>query len=163
LGLSGVVNNVGTKVSTSTSTTDNTGTITAITPDFGAYFTTGAKSQVDIEGGLALGKISKEVFGPAATGDQSYTLFDVTGRWLTQMSAAKASLGGLDAFEFAAGFTLVDPDSDQPNSGSKYFRFGPALYFGKQTRLQFNAEFEMPEGEGAQDVFQIRSQANFVF
>ncbi len=163
LGLSGAVNNVGIKVSTPTSTTDNTGTITSITPDFGAYFTTGAKSQIDIEGGMVLGKISKEVFGAAAVDDQSFTLFDVTGRWLTQMSAAKASLGGLDAFELAAGFTLVDPNSDLTNSETKYFRFGPAFYFGKQTRLQFNAEFEMPGGEGTQDVFQIRSQANFVF
>lgn len=163
LGLSGVVNNVGSKITTATSTTDNTGTITSISPDFGAYFTTGAKSQIDIEGGIALGKISKDVFGPAAAGDQSFTLFDVTGRWLTQMSAAKASLGGLDAFELAAGFTLLDPNKEVANSETKYLRFGPAFYFGKQTRLQFNAEVEMPGGAGAENVLQVRSQANFVF
>lgn len=159
LGVSGVVNNVGVK----TLTTNNTGTITTFTPDFGAYFMTGEKSQFDLEGGLAIGKISKEFLGTAATDDQKFTLFDMTGRWLTQMSSAKAGLGGLDAFELAAGFTMVDPNSGVTNSETKYLRFGPAFYFGKHTRLQFNAEFEMPGGEGAQDVFQIRSQANFVF
>ena len=159
LGLSGAVNNVGNK----TLTTDNTGTITAITPDFGAYFVTGEKSQLDIEGGLALGKISKEFIGAQATDDQEFKLFDVTGRWLTQLSSAKADLGGLDAFELAAGFTLLDPNSNLTGAKTKYLRFGPALYFGKQTRLQFNAEMEMPDAEGAESVFQIRSQANFVF
>jgi hypothetical protein len=159
LGASGLVNHVGVK----TLTADNTGTITALTPDFGAYFTTGEKSQLDIEGGLALGKISKEFIGAAATEDRKFTLFDVTGRWLTPFSAANASLGGLDAFELAAGFTLVDPNTAATNGETKYLRFGPAFYFGKQTRLQFNAEIEMPGADGAENVFQVRSQANFVF
>lgn len=159
IGVSGAMNHVG----INTLTTDNTGTISAITPDFGAYFTTGEKSQLDIEGGLAIGKISKEFIGAQAADDQEFKLFDVTGRWLTQFSAANANLGGLDAFELAAGFTLLDPNSNVTNSQTKYLRFGPALYFGKQTRLQFNAEFEMPDAEGAESVFQIRSQANFVF
>lgn len=159
VGLSGAVNNVGNK----TLVSDNTGTITAITPDFGAYFVTGEKSQLDIEGGLALGKISKEFIGAQAADDQEFKLFDVTGRWLTQFSAAKAGLGGLDAFELAAGFTLLDPNSNLTDAQTKYFRFGPAFYFGKQTRLQFNAEMEMPDAEGAESVFQIRSQANFAF
>lgn len=159
LGVSGVVNNVGVK----TLTTDNTGTITALTPDFGIYLTPSEKSQIDIEGGAAFGKISKDFLGATATEDQSFTLFDVTGRWLTQFSAAKASLGGMDAFEFSAGFSFIEGNSLVSDDEVQYLRFGPAAYFGKHTRLQVNAEFEMPGAPEAQSVFQIRSQANFAF
>ncbi len=159
LGLAGAVNHVGAKISN----TDNTGTITAIAPDFGAYFATGEKSQLDIEGGAAFGKVSKDFLGTAATDDQGFTLFDVTGRWLSQLGTANAGLGGLDAFELAAGFSFIEGNSEVSDDEVKYLRFGPAFYFGKNTRLQFNAEMIMPNASGADNVFQIRSQANFVF
>jgi len=159
LGLAGAINHVGAKIST----TDNTGTITAITPDFGAYFATSERSQLDIEGNAAFGTMSKEALGAAATADQKFTLFDVTGRWLTHMSTANTSFGGFDAFELAAGFTFVEGNSEVSDDEVNYLRFGPAFYFGKNTRLQFNAEMIMPNASGADNVFQIRSQANFVF
>ncbi len=159
LGLSGAVNNVGVK----TLTTDNTGTITAFAPDFGAYFTTSTKSQLDIEGGAAFGKVSKDFLRLTTGKSPRFTLFDVTGRWLTQMNSASAGFGGLDAFELAAGFTYIERNSEVPDDEVKFLRFGPALYFGKNTRLQFNAEMIMPNAPAADNVFQIRSQANFVF
>ncbi|RMD94742.1 MAG: hypothetical protein D6814_14155, partial [Calditrichaeota bacterium] len=148
LGISGALNRAGQK----SPTADNTGTISVIAPDFGLYLKLNSNQRLDIEGGLAVGRISKAVL--QSFDDQNFTLFEVTGRWMKQLARPNANLAGLDAVEFAAGYSLVDE-----NETLSVFRFGPAVYFGKQTRIQLNAEIENNTGSE----FKIRSQATFNF
>ncbi|NIR47385.1 hypothetical protein GWO43_02780 [candidate division KSB1 bacterium] len=157
VGVSGAANRGG----ADTGTTDNTGTLYTIAPDFGLYLSTGAQGQLDIEGGLAVGSMSSEFTGTAE--DVNFVLFDVTGRWMTKLTEVKQNLGGLDAFELAAGISFIEPNTDFDDDEALFFRFGPAVYFGKQTRLQVNAELEQPTAEGADTVLQFRAQTTFNF
>jgi len=157
IGVAGAVNNVGAKIDT----TNNTGTITVLAPDFGIYLTTGANQRLDLEGGFAVGSISSDFLG--TQDNQRFTLFEVSGRWMTKLNAANESLAGLDAFELAGGVTFVEPNRDLDNDESLFLRFGPAIYFGKQTRIQVNGEIELPGAEGADSILEFRAQATYNF
>ncbi len=150
IGISGAANNLGNEIGDA----DNTGAVTVIAPDFGVYLDSG----FDIEGGIAFGNVSKDLLGVEDAHDRGFTVFDVTGRWKKKLDKKSENLGGLDAFELAAGFGRVDPDTDVDNDEESFFRFGPAVYFGSKTRLQLNGEIEMPSADGADSVFKIRSQ-----
>lgn len=161
IGVSGAANRVTARNQTPAGTTALSGTNTMIAPDFGIYLhRPSSKSQVDIEGGLAYGALAKELLG-AAEGSH-FLIADVTGRYTAKFEHANAGLGGLDAFELAGGVSYVEPN-DKADDESLVFRFGPAFCFGKSTRLQINGEVTKPVPEGAETVFQIRSQANFNF
>lgn len=157
IALSGSANRAGSKIGT----TDNSGTIYTIAPDFGAHLPVGNKSDLDIEGGVAFGSIGSKLNG--TTEDQKFTIFDVTGRWKTKPDKANENLGGLDAVEFAAGISFIEPDTDLDDDEILFFRFGPAVYFGKQTRTQVNAEIESPAIAGVDTIFKLRTQATFNF
>jgi hypothetical protein len=147
LGLSGALNYIGNEVDT----LDNTGKNTTIAPDFGIYLPSG----IDIEGGLAFGSISKSFLEELE--NQNYVLADITGRWKKMLKKSNENIGGLSGFEIAAGFSYIDTESNELNARNAY-RLGPALYFGKKSRLQVNAEIVDP-AEKREDIFwRIRSQ-----
>lgn len=161
IGVSGAANNLGNKIAGTDSAgnkiivTDNIGKNSVIAPDFGIYL-----KGFDIEGGLAFGKISKyygqNFFDSNLTEDVNFTLADLTGRWKTKIKSPVESLGGIDAFEIAAGASYIDTKETVSNERWSY-RFGPAVYFGSKTRLQVNAEFVDSSG-GEKSVTRIRSQ-----
>ncbi len=161
IGVSGAANRITATNQTPAGTAALSGTNTMIAPDFGIYLhRPSSKSQVDIEGGLAYGALAKELFG--ATEGSHFLVADVSGRYTAKFEHANASLGGLDAVELAGGVSYVEPNNKAADE-SLVFRFGPAFCFGKSTRLQINGEVTKPVPEGAETVFQIRSQANFNF
>lgn len=161
IGVSGAANRITAVNQTPAGTAAPSGTNTMIAPDFGiSLHRPSSKCQVDIEGGLAYGALAKEAIG-AAEGSH-FLIADVTGRYTAKFEHANAGLGGLDAFELAGGVSYVEPN-DKADDESLVFRFGPAFCFGKSTRLQINGEVTKPVPEGAETVFQIRSQANFNF
>ncbi|KAA3598368.1 MAG: hypothetical protein DWQ06_11645 [Calditrichaeota bacterium] len=125
-------------------------------PDFGIKLPVG----IDIEGGLAMGTIDKDVIG--ATDDQSFTVFDLTARWGTKFDTIE-NFGGLDGFEFAAGFSSVEPNSEIDDDEELSIRFGPALNFGKKVRFQLNGEMTKPADKASDDTFAIRSQFTINF
>ena len=133
LGLSGAVNFVGNDVDT----LDNTGENTIIAPDFGIYLPAG----IDLEGGLAWGSISSSYIEEAE--NQNYIAADLTGRWKKFLEEPIENWGGLSGFELAAGFSYIDIDNNDLNQRNAY-RLGPAVYFGKKSRLQVNAEIVEP-------------------
>jgi hypothetical protein len=136
-----------------------TGTSALLAPDVGIYLKSGATGRFDLEGGAGFGKVSKS-FDDSGTEDYHFKLLDITGRWLTGFNAAQASLGGVDAFELAGGVTFLEPNDTITDNETLAYRLGPAVYFGKRTRLQVNAEFL----DTSTDSFiQIRTQANFIF
>lgn len=148
VGFAGLGNNDG--------TTDTEGNGIFFAPDFGLKLPVG----IDIEGGLAMGTIDKEVVGGAD--DQSFTVFDVTARWGTKFDKME-NFGGLDGFEFAAGFSSVEPNSEIDDDEELTIRFGPALNFGKKVRFQLNGEMTKPAADTADDTFAIRSQFTINF
>lgn len=149
--VSGAMNRVGNKVGTA----DNSATISAIAPDFGLYLDSGERGKIEVEGGLVFGSIGKDFTGDMDNTD--FTLFDATGRYTHTLEKASEGLAGMDAIEFAAGFSRLDVNANV----TSVFRFGPAFYFGKQTRLQVNGEIENPDAGNS--IFQIRSQITFNF
>jgi hypothetical protein len=147
LGVSGGVNYVGNEVDT----LSNKGENTIIAPDFGVYLPSG----FDLEGALAFGNISKSFIEEAE--NKNYVVMDLTGRWKKMFKSTLDNWGGLSGFEMAAGISYIDIESNELNQRNSY-RFGPAAYFGKKTRLQVNAEIVEP-AEKNEDVFwRIRSQ-----
>lgn len=157
IALSGAANRAG----MDTGIADNSGTIYTIAPDFGVYLPAGANGQFDLEGGLAIGKISSDFLN--TTEDREFTLFDITGRWTGKMQETREELGGLNALEFAAGITFIEPNSNVDDNETLFIRFGPAFYFGKNTRLQLNGEVESPAAEGADSILKFRAQTTFNF
>jgi hypothetical protein len=151
IAVSGAMNRVGNKIGTA----DNAATISVIAPDFGLYLDSGDRGKIEIEGGFAFGSIGKDFTGD--TDDTDFTLFDATGRYTHKFEKVAEDYAGMDTIEFAAGFSRLDVNEDVLN----VFRFGPAFYFGKQTRLQVNGEIESPD-EG-DSIFRIRSQITFNF
>ena len=147
-GVSGVMNSLGNQIGD----VDNTGSVTVIAPDFGVYLPSG----FDIEGGLALGSFSKDFLGSSE--DISFQLFDVTARWKSKLKTPLQNLGGIDAFELAAGVSNVDPNTDLDNDEVMYFRFGPAVYFGRNARLQVNGEIDQPAADELDSALKVRSQ-----
>ncbi len=140
---------------------DDSGTIFAIAPDFGFYTKIGERAKFEIEGGVVFGSVEKKFAGTAD--DIGFTVADVSGWWTRKLAGKNESLGGLDAVEFAAGISYQDPDSDVDKNEAIVLRGGPAVYFGKTSRLQINAELEMPTADGANSVFKIRAQTTFNF
>ncbi len=136
---------------------DNSGTTTVIAPDFGLYLPVGEKGVFDLEAGVALGSQSSDFTG--RNSDNGFFLFDVTGRWGTKLNEPVTGFGGMDGFELAAGYSIVDLDFGGKVST---LRFGPAFGFGKQTRLQINAEIENEDGVDESE-FKLRSQITFNF
>jgi hypothetical protein len=146
LGISAVRNVLGKKVGSA----DNTGAVTVIAPDFAFK-----NQQFTLEGGVAIGKISKEFL--TTTDDVSFTLFDITGQWVQRLAEPNSQLGGLDGVGFAVGYSRVDPNGDIEKDETVFLRFGPEVYFGKFTRLQINGELEMPSSD-SDSFFSLRSQ-----
>jgi len=152
VGISGAINNVGTR----TDSLDRTGNNTLIAPDFGIYLPAG----FDVEGGIAFGEISKgflEEFD-----NKEYTVWDVTGRWKKMFSTAIESLGGLNGVEIAAGISGVNSDASNTDKAVE-IRFGPAIYFGKNTRLQTNFEILDPAAQNEDTNYAVRSQLTVNF
>ncbi|MFQ5583576.1 MAG: porin, partial [Calditrichia bacterium] len=125
-GLSGAVNNVGTR----TDTLNTAGNNTLIAPDFGIYLPAG----IDIEGGIAFGEISKGFIEEFE--DKKYTVWDVSGRWKTRFDQLE-EWGGLSGVEVAAGISSINSDASS-NDGTLFLKVGPGIYFGKNARLQSN-------------------------
>ena len=145
--VSGAVNYVGNRIDTLNSTGKNW----VIAPDFGIYLPAG----IDIEGGLAYGSISKSYL--EELDDQYYVIADVTGRWKKMLKESNKNLGGFSGYEIAAGISYIEIDSDEYNVRTSY-KFGPALYFAKKTRLQVNAEIVDPSTKNEDIFWRIRSQ-----
>lgn len=131
---------------------DNQGNIYVVAPDFGLYFPFG----LDVEGGVAVGSISKDLLG--SSDDEKFILFDITAQWKKSMEKPIENLGGLDAFGFASGISYIEPDTNTDDNEILSYRFGPVIYFGKNLRLQVNGEIEDSTTPGMDDVFKIRSQ-----
>ncbi|MFQ5632353.1 MAG: hypothetical protein ACE5I1_26585, partial [bacterium] len=121
IAVSGAMNKVGNAIGTS----DNSGTISAIAPDFGVYLDAGERGKVEVEGGFVFGSIGKDFLESPDGSD--FSLFDATGRYTYKLKKASENLAGMDVVEFAAGFSRLDVD----NTVMNVFRFGPAFYFGK--------------------------------
>ncbi len=152
VGISGVVNNLGNKIDIA-EMTDNTGAVTLIAPDLGIYL---KDAGVDIEAGVGFGSIDKALLG--GSDDRSFTVADLTGRWMTKLASESADLGGLDAVGLGGGISRIDPNGDVEDDEAIFLRFGPEFYFGKNTRLQVNGELEMPAAQDVDNTFKIRSQ-----
>ncbi len=152
IGISGALNMLGNKVDTLGAVLlDNTGNNTVLAPDFGFHLPSG----IDIEGGMAFGKVSKHFLGTSE--DENFLAADLTGRWKKFFAESDGNLGGLSGFEMAAGISYIDTgDSDLDKMYS--YRVGPALYFGKKTRLQTNAEIIDSPMENEEVFWRIRSQ-----
>ena len=131
---------------------DNKGNVYVIAPDFGLYLPFG----LDIEGGFAIGALSKDLLGSVK--DENFNLFDVTAQWKKSLEKPIENLGGLDAFGFAGGISYIEPDTNTDDDEMLNFRFGPVIYFGKQFRLQVNGEIESMTAPDTDNVFKIRSQ-----
>jgi hypothetical protein len=157
VGLSGALNQAGFQ----TTTTDTRGNLSSIAPDFGLYLPAGPNGQVEIEGGFAFGQLGKKYTGTPDNRD--FRLFDVTGVWRNKLSKVNENLGGMDAYEVAAGLSYVEPDTHVDENEIINVRFGPALYFGKRTRLQVNGEWLIPTANGEETIFATRSQLTFNF
>ncbi len=153
VGASGALNQLGME----NSVMDRTGNAYTIAPDFGIY----APQGFDIEGGFVFGKFSKDIMDLEQ--DRQFTLFDVTGRWKTKLSKPNVQLAGLDAWEIAAGISFIEPNDQIEDDETLFIRFGPAVYFGKNTRLQINGEIESPQVNDADSIFKIRTQITVNF
>ena len=147
VGLSGAINFVGNEVDT----LSNEGQNTIIAPDFGIYLPSG----FDLEGGVAFGSISKSYIEQAE--NKSYVAADLTGRWTKTFEEELEYWGGLSGFEIAAGISYIEIDDNELNQRNAY-RLGPAVYFGKKSRLQVNAEIVEPAVKNEDVFWRIRSQ-----
>jgi hypothetical protein len=159
IGLSIALNQLGNQVASLD--LDNRGNVYAVAPDFGVYLPLG----LDIEGGLAFGKISGDLLSGSSTGsvnmnfdDRSFNLADVTALWKKSLAGPVQQLGGLDGYGFAAGVSYIEPDTDTSDDEMINFRFGPVIYFGSQFKLQINGEVESYTDPDMDSVFKIRSQ-----
>ena len=117
---------------------DTRGTATLFAPDFNLKLAVGSGAVLEVDGGLGFGSFSDS--GVNTGEDKKFTLLDISGEWKKKLGRANESLGGLDGFGFAAGFSSVDF-----RGTTSAVRFGPTFTFGKQTRLQLNAELINPE------------------
>jgi hypothetical protein len=152
LGLSGAVNQLGSRVDT----LNNKGKNTVLAPDFGIYLPAG----FDMEGGIAFGSISKSFI--KALENQDYLIADITGRWKKMFTSPLNQWGGMSGFEIAAGVFYINIDSNELGERNSY-RFGPALYFAKKTRLQTNLEIVDPVVKEEDMFWRIRSQFTLNF
>jgi hypothetical protein len=154
IGVSAAYNYLGNKIASADSIIDDTGRNHVIAPDFGIYL-----SDFTVEGGIGFGRIS-ENYGQGFLDlnlieNVDFTIADLTGRWKTKITNSAEALGGIDAFELAAGVSSINTKEEVENARLTY-RFGPAVYFGSKTRLQVNVEYI--ERENEDNIFRIRSQ-----
>ncbi len=155
IGVSAMLNQVG--YYDQASNHDNRGNVSAIAPDFGLYLPCG----LDVEGGIVLGSVSKDFSGLAD--DEDFFLSDVTARWKKKLNAPLEAWAGMDAFEFAAGISYINPNASSGYYETLMLRFGPAVYFGKHARLQINAELDQPADDAIDSTVLIRTQATINF
>lgn len=155
ISLSGALNQLGNEIADLGS--DTKGNVYVFAPDFGLYLPNG----VDVEGGISIGNIDKELTGSVE--DTKFTLVDITGRWKTSLTQPIEQLAGLDQVELAFGISYIEPDSDKNDDELVVFRFGPTVYFGKKSRLQLNGEIEDFAAAGTDTVFKIRTQLTINF
>ncbi|MBN2365014.1 MAG: hypothetical protein EH225_02700 [Calditrichaeota bacterium] len=146
MGISGAFNQTGHRLDT----LDATGQNRVIAPDLGLYLPGG----LDLEAAVGFGELNRYFIESAV--DQSFTIADISARWKQMNEKPCDELGGLSGYEFAAGFSMIDLDDDFGSEIS--LRFGPALYFGKQSRLQTNLELVDPARESEDSYWKIRSQ-----
>ncbi|MDZ7266700.1 MAG: OprO/OprP family phosphate-selective porin [candidate division KSB1 bacterium] len=159
IGVSAAANRVTRLTQTAGGNVTVAGMQTLLAPDVGLYLHHDKKTQFDLEGGVGVGKLAREVAGGSAA---KFLLADLSGRWLARLSHPLAGLGGLDALELAASVCYLEPDDRQDNEFIGV-RFGPAIHFGRSSRLQINGEWDKPLQTGGQSVLQVRSQINFIF
>ena len=131
---------------------DTKGNVYVVAPDFGLYLPFG----LDVEGGVAIGAISKDLLSSAK--DEKFNLFDITAQWKKSLEKPIANIAGLDAFGFAAGISYIEPDTNTDDNELVNYRFGPVIFFGKSLRIQVNGEVENSSAPGSDSVFKIRSQ-----
>jgi hypothetical protein len=136
---------------------------TAIAPDFLLTVPVGQQGGLDIEGGLFFASSQD---GRAAAGGRLADLnafgFDLSGRYNRKVAALE-EFGGLDGIEFAAGVSFVDPNTDVSDDAQSVLRAGPGFLFGKNSRLQINAELLIPQAQNANTTFRLRAQTTFRF
>ncbi len=157
IGVSAALNQVGRRIATS----DNTGSISVIAPDFGLNVDLGENTKVTIEGNFAMGTVDKDFLQTANS--VSFRLFDFTGIWSLKLAQPNESLAGMDKIGFATGLYNIEPNTDFKNDEEAGFRFGPVFYFGKKSRLQVNGEFISYNDKQKDSDFKIRSQFTFNF
>ncbi len=154
LGISGASNRVGAEP-------ESTGRIKVFSTDFRLNLRLSPESLLEFEGGTAFGNGSGNLDLPVA--GKEFHLYEISGRWSKHLVGMKETLGGLDGVEFAAGLSFVEPDIDTDNDESWFYRMGPAVYFGRQTRIQLNGEVENPTAPDMPSVFRLRLQSTFNF
>jgi hypothetical protein len=147
LGISGAINYLGSR----NDSLNNKGENLVIAPDFGIYLPIG----FDLEGGIAFGTLSGGFL--KTPDDVNFTLADLTGRWKKMFDRQYHQWAGLQGIEMALGFSYIDCDANAMGERNSY-RFGPALYFSKKTRLQANLEIIEPAMEEEKVFWRIRSQ-----
>ena len=155
IGLSFALNQLGNKIAEYG--INNEGNVYVIAPDFGLYLPVG----IDIEGGAALGAISKDLTG--ASDDEMFRLFEISALWKQSLAKPLDKFGGLDGFGFAGGVSYIEPDTETDDNETMVYRFGPIVYFGKQFRFQVNGEYEDFSAPDTDSVFKIRSQFTLNF
>ena len=136
---------------------DNTGHISVLAPDFnwrGAL----RDSKFEFEGGAIWGERARQ-----GQDTEKFIGFDLSGRFIHMWHSPSVNLGGMEGWEFAAGFSWLDNDTGAADDELSYFRAGPALYFGKRIRLQCNGEWVIPNASDSNSTFVLRSQANISF
>ena len=152
IGLSGAIKKLG----ESRIRLNNIGNTYAIVPDFGVYLA----NWLDIEGGFALGKINKTIEGMDT--DQHFSMAETTVRWKHFLKNPDFNLGGLNGWELAAGVAFVEPNGSINKDEFMTYRFGPAVHFGDNTRIQLNGEFLDYTGE-SDTTFKVRTQITVNF
>jgi hypothetical protein len=153
IGVSGVANNRGNKIGE----TDSTGLVSTIAPDFGIYLFSG----IDIEGGIAFGRFSKNFLN--TDDSRNFIVFNVSGRWKKKLAKVIEKFGDIDGVEFAASLSFIEPDLKLKENETLIVRFGPAVYFGPRARLQLNGELEHSSANNSKTIFKIRSQFTLNF
>lgn len=153
IGISGALNQLGEKQASM----DTRGNVLVLAPDFGVYL----PARVDVEGGFALGSFDKKLTGNSR--NDRFTLANVTVRWKTGQAGPGEALGGADVWEVAAGVSYIEPNNNTADDEYWILRAGPAICFGKRTRLQVNGEIEKPADSTSDTVLKIRSQLTVNF
>ncbi|GAB4331772.1 MAG: hypothetical protein Kow0037_08620 [Calditrichia bacterium] len=147
-GLSAAFNRLGDKVNGA----DKSGMVRVVAPDFSYR----PVENLELEGGAAFGKLDKNYL--MSDEDAGFVLLDLTGRWSAKFQKEVEAFGGLSVWEIAAGISRVEPNDNLDGDDYLVYRFGPAVYFGKTTRLQINVEVEDYAASGAETITRIRSQ-----
>mgnify|MGYP005834115789 CR=1 FL=1 len=147
LGLSGVVNYLGSEVGD----LYNKGENIVVVPDFGIYL----PSRFDLEGGVAMGSLSKYFIQTQE--DEDFLAVDFSCRWKRIFAESLKKWGGLCGIELAASVSSIKCDANALGEKMSY-RLGPAFYFAKKTRCQTNLEVVDPVNRDEEMFWQMRTQ-----